>query len=71
MKAQMMGAKAYLIIFGIILLALGGAGIASSMGMIDLPIALPGSLFGFPALYVFGGLLGLGVILLIASSRMM
>jgi hypothetical protein len=68
---MMMGPRVYVAIVGVLLLAVGGLLLATSMGMIAvLPITLPETLLGFPALYVFGGILGIGIILLIVASRM-
>jgi hypothetical protein len=70
-KAQM-GPKMYLIIFGLLFLAIGGVLVASALGLISfLPITLPETIMDFPALYIFGGIVGLGVILLLASFTQM
>jgi hypothetical protein len=58
----------YLIIFGVLFLAIGGFLVATALSIINfLPFALPETIMDFPALYIFGGIAGLGVILILAS----
>lgn len=68
MKAQG-GSKPILILLGILFLAIGGIGIASTFG-VGLPFTIPTEIMGYPAMYIFGGLIGLGILFLIIASRM-